>query len=96
MQQLERRLPARLVFLWQQIDTDRVMQVVFEWEAPWPEKYVIECFEDKGRLVARSSRLSWETVFEFLLNAYRRAEYDAVKWYETVTDRLLAEGGRID
>lgn len=87
-------VPSRLVYLWQHVLPSKLVQVVFEWEAPWPDKYVIECHVGP-HTVARSSGLPWETVFEFLFNAHLDAGGNLPLWYDKVLTRLRAEGGEI-
>lgn len=86
------RVPPRLVISAQCCPGDRWIQLVFEWEAPWPCKYVIEC-HDGPYILARSDRLDGGTVREFLSNALSQAGNVVSTWYELVLSRLRAEGG---
>lgn len=85
-------VPARLVYLYSRVPGNLLLQVVFEWDAPWPDKYVIECHSGR-HIVARSSRLPWATVAEFLNSTRDQVQDDLGAWYQKVFSRLCAEGG---
>lgn len=86
-------VPPRLVYLWSRMPGDRTLQVVFEWEASWPEKYVIECVQGRT-IVARSPHMGWDAARLLLNVEFTAASGKMLDWYQLVLARL--QGGSID
>ena len=86
-------VPPRLVLSWARVPNDRLIQVVYEWSAPWPEKYAIECHQG-SYIVARLGGLTWDRMYQMITEEQQNpAGVPLAYLYERLMARIEREGG---